>query len=65
LALLPYPHRGAVREAHVQGRRDLPNLCVDANANAALPGFLGTARHIAAQTIRPKLVPDHLPLAEP
>jgi DNA-binding transcriptional LysR family regulator len=35
------------------------------NTNTALPGFLDTARHIAAHTIRPKLVPDHLPLAEP
>ncbi len=34
------------------------------NTNTALPGFLDTARHIAAQTIRPQLVPDHLPLAE-
>jgi DNA-binding transcriptional LysR family regulator len=33
------------------------------NTNTALPGFLDTARHIAAQTIR--LVPDHPPPAEP
>jgi DNA-binding transcriptional LysR family regulator len=35
------------------------------NTNTALPGFLATARQIAAQTIRPQLVPGHLPLAEP
>ena len=35
------------------------------NTNTSLPAFLDTARHIAAQTIRPQLVPDHLPLAEP
>ena len=35
------------------------------STNAALPGFLDTARQMAAQTIRPQLVPDHLPLAEP
>ena len=35
------------------------------NTNAALPGFLDTARHIAARTIRPRLAPDRLPPAEP
>jgi hypothetical protein len=29
--LLSYPHRGAVRETHVQDRRDLPNLYVGAD----------------------------------
>jgi DNA-binding transcriptional LysR family regulator len=35
------------------------------NTNTALPGFLATARQIAAQTISARLVPGHLPLAEP
>jgi DNA-binding transcriptional LysR family regulator len=33
------------------------------NTNTALPGFLDTARHIAAQTARPRLPPGQLPLA--
>ncbi len=35
------------------------------NANTALPGFLETTRQIAGQAIHPRLVPGHLPLAEP
>jgi DNA-binding transcriptional LysR family regulator len=35
------------------------------NTNTALPGFLDTARHIAAQTIQPQLLSGHLPLVEP
>ena len=35
------------------------------NTNTALPGFLATARQIAAQIIGPRLVPGHLPPAEP
>jgi DNA-binding transcriptional LysR family regulator len=33
------------------------------NTNTALPGFLDTARHIAARTVRPRLPPGQLPLA--
>jgi DNA-binding transcriptional LysR family regulator len=35
------------------------------NTNTALPGFLDTARHMAARTIPAGLVPDQLPLAGP
>jgi DNA-binding transcriptional LysR family regulator len=35
------------------------------NTNTALPGFLETARQIAGQTIPARLVPGHLPPAEP
>jgi DNA-binding transcriptional LysR family regulator len=35
------------------------------NTNTALPGFLATARQIAAQIIGSPLVPGHLPPAEP
>jgi DNA-binding transcriptional LysR family regulator len=35
------------------------------NTNTALPGFLDTARHTAAQTMQPKVSSGHLPLAEP
>jgi DNA-binding transcriptional LysR family regulator len=35
------------------------------SANAALPGFLDTARHTAARAIRPQLAPGLLPPAEP
>jgi DNA-binding transcriptional LysR family regulator len=36
-----------------------------ANTNTALPGFLETARQVAGQTIPARLVPGHLPPAEP
>lgn len=35
------------------------------NTNTALPGFLETTRQIAGQTIPARLVPGHLPPAEP
>jgi DNA-binding transcriptional LysR family regulator len=36
-----------------------------ANTNTALPGFLETARQVAGQAIPARLVPGHLPPAEP